>query len=361
MSMAVQADHDWSPDWAIHPGEYVAEHLEARELSQAAFARLARLTPKLVSTIINGRNPITADTAIRLERVLGVKAYIWTGLQAKWDLHQAREAERGRIAADWLARFPVKEMKAHRLLPDTTDEGCLVNALLSLFGVGAPDAYDQKLGTLAVCHRQSRAHQTSRDHVFTWLMIGEARARAMDLPAFDPARFLQGVAEIRGLTRQRPETFGERMISLCAAAGVALVFAKPFSKTCLFGSARWIEGDRAVIQMSLRMKTNDHFWWTFFHEAGHVVLHRGRTFADDQAGQGDGVEAEADAWAEEHLFGRDRLAGLIAHPPRSRAAVLDVAKRLDLHPGIVVGALQHHGVLPFTHLNGLKAKFDWAS
>lgn len=361
MNMAVQTDHDWSPNWAIHPGEYLAEHLEARELSQAEFARLAQLTPKLVSTIISGRNPITAETAIRLERVLGVKAYIWTGLQAKWDLHQARQAERGRVAADWLSRFPVKELKAHRLLPDSTDVGCLVNALLSLFGVGAPEAYDQKLKTMAVCHRQSRAYQTSRDHVFTWLMIGEARARAMNLPAFDPSRFLQGVAEIRGMTRQRPETFCERMISLCSAAGVALVFEKPLSKTCLFGSARWIEGDRAVIQMSLRMKTNDHFWWTFFHEAGHIVLHRGRTFVDDQAGQGDGVEEEADGWAEEFLFGRDRLADLVARAPRSRAAVLEVAKRLELHPGIVVGALQHHGVLPFTHLNGLKAKFAWAN
>jgi HTH-type transcriptional regulator/antitoxin HigA len=81
---------EWTPNWAIHPGTLLEEHLEARGISQAEFARLAGITPKLVSTIIKGLNPVTAETAIRFERVLGLKAYIWTGIQAKWDLFQAR-------------------------------------------------------------------------------------------------------------------------------------------------------------------------------------------------------------------------------------------------------------------------------
>jgi HTH-type transcriptional regulator/antitoxin HigA len=84
------------------------------------------------------------------------------------------------------------------------------------------------------------------------------------------------------------------------------VFEKQISKTALFGSARWLDADHAIIQMSLRMKSNDHFWWTFFHEAAHILLHRGRNFADDQNGVGDGLEDEADRWAEEMLVGSQR-------------------------------------------------------
>jgi HTH-type transcriptional regulator/antitoxin HigA len=193
-----------------------------------------------------------------------------------------------------------------------------------------------------------------------WLLLGEAKARAMNLPAFNPSRFLQGVREIRELTQDPPATFEPRMKELTHAAGVALIFEKPLSKTCLFGSARWFDTDRAIIQMSLRMKTNDHFWWTFFHEAGHIARHRGRNFLDDKAGEGEGVEAEADAWANEMLFGQGGVEDLVARRPRSEADVKAIAARLGLHPGIIVGTLQHHKVLPYTHLNKLKARFEWA-
>jgi HTH-type transcriptional regulator/antitoxin HigA len=90
---------EWAPNWATHPGEHLLEPIEARGWSQEEFARLAGLTQKLVSTIIKGSNPVTAKTAIRLERVLGLKAYIWTRIQANWDLFQARkQTERGQIA-----------------------------------------------------------------------------------------------------------------------------------------------------------------------------------------------------------------------------------------------------------------------
>ncbi|MCS0494341.1 HigA family addiction module antitoxin [Ancylobacter sp. MQZ15Z-1] len=361
MAVAADVERGWSPNWAVHPGEHLEEHLESRGLSQADFARLSALSPKLVSTIIAGKNPVTPETALRLERVLGVRAYIWAGLQAKWDIHQARLNEEA-VAdpKDWLKRFPIRELKERKLLPATTDSSVLLDEVLKLFGIGRISAYEAKVGALAVHHRQSRAYATSEDHIATWLLIGEAKAREMRLPEFDVRRFNQAVSEIRSLTTEPPEQFEPRMRALCRAAGVALILEKPLSKTCLFGSARWLDGNRAIIQMSLRMKTNDHFWWTFFHEAAHVVLHRGRSFVDDKAGEADDVEIEADAWANNTLFGRVGLDRLLEERPRSAVSVARLANEFGLHPGIIVGALQHHGALPYTHLNAMKARFIWA-
>lgn len=150
------------------------------------------------------------------------------------------------------------------------------------------------------------------------------------------------------------------MKQLCSEAGVALIFEKPIAKTCLFGSARWLDDDRAVIQMSLRMKTNDHFWWTFFHEAAHIVLHRGRTFVDDQGGEGDGTERQADEWAADLLVGRERFEAFKATRPRSALEIRRFADEVGIHAGILVGMLQHEGIVPHSHLNGLKVRFDWA-
>ena len=270
MTALATRTEQWIPDWATHPGEHLAEYLETYGWSQAEFARLAGLTPKLVSTIIKGANPVTPDTAIKLERVLGVKANIWTNLQANWDLFHARAEEKASPETKaWLPQFPVKELKSRGCLPDTRDEGVLVDALLRLFGVGTPAAYKARVERLAVQHRQSKAHASVPSHVFTWLMLGERTARAMNLPEFDAPRFQQSISEIRTLTLEEPATFEPRMKELCRTAGVALIFEPPISKTCLFGSARWFDTNRAIIQMSLRMKSNDHFWWTFFHEAAH--------------------------------------------------------------------------------------------
>lgn len=363
MVMMAEEKNGWAPDWATHPGEHLAEYLDVRGWSQAEFARLADLTPKLVSEIINGKNPVTPETAIKLERVLGLKDYIWLGLQRDWDLYQARRRamELAPEQRSWLTRFPIKEMKAQGLLPDTTCDGSLFDALLRLLGVGDPGAYAAKCNRFAVQHRQSQSFASSSDHVFTWLMLGEQRARALDLPIFDQIKFQRAVREIRALTRESPEVFEPKMKRLCHEAGVGLIFAKPLGQTRLFGSAWWIDGNqRAVIQMSLRMRTNDHFWWTFFHECGHIALHRGRNFADDQNASGDGPEVEADRWAEEIIYGHGRLPAILTNPPKSEISVRRLADELELHPGIVVGMLQHYGHVPYKNLNHLKAKFRWA-
>lgn len=350
----------WSPDWAIHPGDHLAEHLASRGLSQAAFARLADMTPKLVSTIIGGANPVTADTALKLERVLGMKADIWTGLQADWDLHQARAAKEAeaRKAKATLAHFPVKALKERKILPATNEPAALFDGLLRFFGVGSIDAFDARLTNMAVHHRQSSAHEACPYHIAAWLLLGEQQARAMELPAYDKGKFDAAVREIRKLTVNDPEIFYPRMVELCRGAGVALVLEKPIEKTRLYGSARWIEEDRAIIQMSLRMKTNDHFWWTFFHEAAHVTLHKGRAFADDKGGEGDGLEDEADAWAEDVLVGASRFKAFKAMRPRSAEAIIAFAHEVGIHPGIIVGMLQHHGIIDFRHLNHFKARYE---
>lgn len=348
-------------DWATHPGDHLAEYIETNGWTQADFARLSGLSPKHVSTLVNGTNPVTPETAIKLERVLGLKADIWLGLQANWDLHRARTDEQStREAKTWLSRFPVKELKKRGWLPATKDEPALFDALLGFLGVGALGAYEAKVGALAVHHRQAKAHASNPDHVFAWLTLGERRARLLDLPRFDADGFQTALKAIRALTVEAPAVFAPRMTELCRNAGVALIFEPPISKTRLYGSARWLDADRAIIQMSLRMKFNDHFWWTFFHEAAHLILHRGQNFADDQNGIGDGVEGEADAWASEILVRREAYVQFKAKRPHSKAGVRAFANKIGLHPGIVVGMLQHDRSVPYTDMNELKARFEWA-
>jgi HTH-type transcriptional regulator/antitoxin HigA len=364
MSSMGTAKEIWAPNWATHPGEHLEEYIEARGWSQAEFARIADLTPKLVSTIIAGKNPITPETAIKLERVLDVRAQVWLNLQMNWDLHQVRVGEESKAsssaAQSWLGNFPILDLRKRGALPATRDESALVDGLLAFLGIGSPDSFDAKFASLAVRHRQTKAYVSSQYSVYSWLKLGENKARALDIPEFSEGRFLTAVKTIRGLTTVRQDIFLEQMQSLCRAAGVALVFERPLPKTCIFGSARWLDGKRPVIQMSLRMKKNDHFWWTFFHEAAHIVLHRGVNFMDDETGEGDDAEKEADEWAEDNLVGKTQFSEFKQAMPRfSESIVRGFAREVSIHPGIVVGMLQHAKVLPYGHLNKLKEDIVW--
>lgn len=361
MAASTSEARGWIPNWATHPGEHLREHIEARGWSQAQFARIAGLTPKLVSTIIGQTNPVTPETAIKLERVLGVKAYIWTNLQARWDLSQAEAAEHAAAmdAEEWLRKYPIRELQDRGELPKSNDVPECLNALLALLQIGLPSAFEEKVRQLAVHHRQAKNKNVSAEHVYTWLMLGEKKARSVELPKYSKEVFLEAVKAIRQLTTLEPERFEPEMVSRCREAGVALIIEPPISKTCLFGSARWFDADKALIQMSLRMKYNDHFWWTFFHEAAHIILHRGKNFADDDKGLGDGEEEEADAFAHEILVGKVLFSRFAESKPRTKREVCSFANKINLHPGIVVGMLQYHKIIPFSHMNDLKEKFDW--
>ena len=361
MSTAIQKNNSipFEPDWAVHPGEILEEHLEARGLTQAEFARRTGIHTKVISTIISGGNPVTPATALAFENVLGMKAVVWTNLQAQWDLFEERKkrapsADRARSFVD---RFPVKALLDAKILPRTTDSNVLVKALLEFFGVASIEAYDVTVSRLAVSHREAKGAMATQDFVFTWLKMGEREARQMNLPDFDPAKFLEAVKTARKMTKRHLKDFWPAMVSDCRDAGAAVLLQEPFTGMKVYGSTYWLETGNAVLQLSLRHKTNDHFWFTFFHECGHIVRHPKRNFIDGGDGeQSEKHENEANAFAEEILYGPGGSMNVRRHCLPTAVGVKRFADEHNLHPGVVVGTLQHYRDIQFSQLNDLKEK-----
>lgn len=77
----------------IHPGEVLLEEfLIPLGVSQNALARAAAVPPRRINEIVLGKRSLTADTAVRLAAVLGTSERFWLGLQADYDLEEARRA-----------------------------------------------------------------------------------------------------------------------------------------------------------------------------------------------------------------------------------------------------------------------------
>jgi HTH-type transcriptional regulator / antitoxin HigA len=196
-----------------------------------------------------------------------------------------------------------------------------------------------------------------------WLREGERCAHQVTRAPFDLAAFRQALHEARTLTAERDAN--KSMVGLTrllAPCGVAVVLVPELAGSRACGATRWLGPQKAMIQLSLRYKSNDQLWFSFFHEAAHVVLHGRRDVFVEIAGGRSGSaerEAEADRWAADRLIPRADLQRLLSRTPLSGTAITSFAQELGISPGIVVGRLQHDGEIPFSHFNDLKVRYRW--
>jgi len=359
----------FAPDWVLPPGESILDIAEERGWTQAELAQRLGYSEKHISQLVNGKVPLTVDAAQRLERVLGSTMDFWLSLEANYQRHKARleAAERHAAWAPWLDELPLKELMACKAIPkcrlDSKNKPDLVDRCLRFFGVATPDEWRAHYGGLQMAFRRSRAEQCDVGAISAWLRLGEQQAEKLDGPKYDKGRFEKVLRTIRGLTCEPPEVFEPQMRKLLHEAGVLLVVVPAIPRSHVSGVARWLSPTRPLIQLSLYGKTNDKFWFSFFHEAAHVLLHanskeeKKSIFLDDPnaAHTDDPREHEANEWAGNHLIPCHHIQSLASL--RTKAAVINFAQYIGVHPGIVVGRLQHDKLIEPSWMNDLKQSF----
>jgi HTH-type transcriptional regulator / antitoxin HigA len=344
-------------DYALPPGETLRELLEEQGLTQRDLARRADLSPKHVNKLLQGLVPLSADVAVRLERVTGTPARIWNRLEADYrtDLERIRAQREMAVDVMWAVNFPVRELIKRDILPaEPSDKVSRLEQVLTFFGVASPGAWQDVYEDLACAFRTSKTFEAKQEALAVWLRLGEIAARDVYCAPFDRKKLEAALSSLRELTREPATVFGERVRALCAACGVAVVFVPDLPGSRASGVTRWLTPAKALIQLSLRYKTDDHLWFTFFHEIGHVLKH-GKT---DVWIEATSAPADEPREAEADRFSRDVLI-----PPRQTAElpglktdddVRRFADRIGVSPGIVVGRLQHDQLWPHSRGNKLK-------
>lgn len=357
-------NNTYQPDYAVPPGWLVQEILEERGWSMRDLASYCDRSPKLISEIIAGKAPIGADTAIQFEKVLKVDARVWVNMEAQYRLALAREEEAEELEEyiEWAKRFPIRELIKFGVLKDNLKDVDLVKEIIEFFGLAGFKAWEKKYcsDNAAVAFRHSPSFKSSPEALSAWLRIGEIAAEEKLCPEYNEADFKKVLREIKGLSLLGPEKFCPMMKEMCASAGVIFLLVPPLPGVRLSGIARWLSPGKAVIQQTLRHKTNDHFWFTFFHEAAHILLHSKKDVFIDVEGQNiDKEEAEANEWSANFLIAKNELAVFAKGSNFTMSAVKSFARQQGIAPGIVVGQLQKCGIIPWNSLNSLKERYEW--
>jgi HTH-type transcriptional regulator / antitoxin HigA len=357
--------HHYKPDYASPPGALLQEYLTHLNISGRELARRCGRSPKLIAEILLGKAPVEPETALQLERVLETSATIWLGMEANYRLQLARDEEDSQLAKHlgWAKTFPIKDLAKRGVLKISIDPATQVREVLAFFGCGNVEACQDRFKELsAAAYRHSPSFASSDAALLAWLRIGDLKAETIEAADFDRAKFLAALKRIRGLTTERPEVFLPELKRICAEAGVIFLLEPALPKVALSGVSRWLTSRRALIQQTARHLSNDHFWFTFFHECAHLLLHsRKDIFLDGKnlAHSDPELEAKADDWAADFLVPAKAMTHFITRYNYRADEIIAFAERQGVAPGIVVGQLQHRKVLPFSRMNKLKDHFKW--
>jgi Zn-dependent peptidase ImmA (M78 family)/plasmid maintenance system antidote protein VapI len=353
----------FEPQWTSPPGSTIVDLLALRQLTRVDLASRLDASPAFIDALLDGREAITLGLARRLQEVVGGSAAFWMTRDSQYRADVARLREAG---TSWLFELPLQDMERFGWIPSDVPDGFEVESLLRYFAVPSVPVWRARYAAVLqdAAFRTSPSFESKLAAVAAWLRQGERVAQSITCDPWDADALRRTLLELRSLTRVRdPQRFIPKLQEAAARCGIAVVVLQAPSGCRASGVARWLSDDKALILMSARHLTDDHFWFTFFHECGHLLLHRDtRIFIDEHDEREDRAETaaedEANRFAVETLI-PPSTDDALARVRLETFAVVRLAGQLGVAPGIVVAQLQRSGRLPKNHLNRLKRRFTW--
>jgi addiction module HigA family antidote len=348
--------NQYFPQSVFHPGVILEEKLQEMGMSVKEFALRTDKPEKTIIAVLKGRSAITQEMAIKFENVTRIPANFWMRYQQRYDEFKTREKLQAVVeeAEEWAKAFPYAAMVKNKWVPATRKAEEKTKNLLSFFGVASHIAWENLYmeTKLKVAAYTSLKFTHEAHAISAWLRQGELQAEKIDVPPFDMKKLKDNIPAMRTLMTEHPDDFFTQLQELCFEAGVILLYTPKLPKVPLSGSTRWIN-DTPLIQLTARYGQNDRFWFTFFHELGHIVLH-GKKYISlenvDFEASDPKKEEEANEFAEKHTFSKEQEEKLLLEHPKSITTdeIISYAQEFNTHPAMIIGRLQHKGLLHFS-------------
>jgi len=346
--------HEYFPQSRPHPGETLKEKLEEMKMGPKEFALRTGKPEKTIIAILSGDSCITPDMAVQFENVTRIPANFWMTHQINYDEYIARERRQAVIQAaiPWAKQFPLADMLKKKWLPQAKTVDEKTKALLSFFGFSSHLAWEEYYfkQQLKVAFRISLAQTSAPYAISAWLRQGELQAAGLTANEYSEKKFKEALPQLKKIMALHPVDFFNQLQGICLGAGVKVVHTPCISKAPVSGSTRWLN-DTPFIQLTGRYKRNDSFWFTFFHEAGHILLHGKKEIFLEEVNYSDKdavKENEADEFAIKWTLTPDEEAMILKSAPLTKEAIMDFAQRFTTHPAIIIGRLQHKKLIPYS-------------
>ncbi|MDZ4579781.1 HigA family addiction module antitoxin [Bacillus cereus] len=341
-------NNKFNPGIAIPPGETLQEVLEDRGMTQKDLAERMEVTPKHINKIIKGTAAISPDISIKLEDVLGIKASFWNNLEMKYQETKARINSMANIEAEEsiLKLIPYTEMEKLNWIERTKNPIERIINLRKFFGIAS-------LNSLSTVHqvafRKSTKFEANTYAIAAWLTKVEQIATGINTLPYKKSTLEEALPEFRKLTKLPAKAAIPKLKSLCSQVGIALVITPHLNKTYLNGVTKWLSPNKIMIALSVKGGYEDIFWFTFFHELGHVFQEKkSEIFIDGDEYINNQLEVDADNFALTNLIPNEFYEDFIKNKHYlDKVKLREFAEQVDINIGIVIGRLMKDNYIEF--------------
>lgn len=360
--MTRKIQNQYSPDYISPPGDTILELTNELSMSQVELAQRMGRPIKTINEIIHGKAQITPETAIQFEKIFSVPADFWLTLEKQYREFLARKIEDKKLqeSLSWSRQIPINEMIKAGWINKINNETGQIHEALQFYAVASHNQWENLWGHYRANLRESATYKSELGPLSAWLRQGEIEALKIDCDPYSESEFKNALSDIRKLTTESPDVFVPELQNIGSKFGVAVVFLPELRGTHLYGATRWISPQKALIQLSLRDKSNDHLWFTFFHEAAHILLHKKKDIFIELRENDNDDEKEANKFASDFLIPPKEYHSFVNNAIFNILTINEFASSIGIAPGIVVGRLQHDKHIQYkSPLNRLKARYVW--
>lgn len=352
----------FTPDWFSKPGDSLRALMIRRGVSAQDVANRLSGGIATMKGLLDGTCAIDSEHAITLTGLLGGSISYWLCRQSNYDadLERALDRTSGPDADAWLQLRVPGERPRGRLSDER--RRAEVRRRLVFFNVGTIKAWEARYGRICddTLFRTSEAFASDDAAMLMWLRSGELGADMVSTRIWNAGNLQDRLKEIRALSKvRRPEYFLPKLKALCAEAGVAVVVKRAPNGCRASGASRMVAPDKAMILLSFRGLSDDKFWFTVFHEIGHLVLHGAKTFVDADMEDLNESEREANEFASRTIIPEKRSSEF-ERLEAEKDSVVRFSVSVGVSPGLTVGQMQHRQMIEPHQMNYLKRHWRWA-
>jgi len=358
--------NEFFPDEVFHPGETLSETLSEMGMSYKEFALRCGLSEKTINEIVKGKASISPETSMKFEQVLGIPAYFWITRQSEYDQYIARLRKNELLSQsiEWAKKFPIAKMVEKGWIEKCKTWEEKTNALLSFFSFASDKAWEDYYCSqeLRTAFRISLKQVKDPYSVSAWLRKGDIDIKETKIAKEYNKKTLESLLpKMRDIMLEQPEDFFKQLHDVCFDAGVILIHTPCLTNAPISGATRWF-GDIPLIQISCRFKRNDNFWFTFFHELGHIILHGKKdVFLEFENGENKydySKEHEANEFAKEMTFSKELENKFLIDYEITHDDIISFANKYRVHPSLIVGRLQHKDIIKYNQFRDLIVHID---
>ena len=330
---------------AFHPGYYIKEIVDESGLTQEDFAKRLDTTPKNLSLLIRGEQSLSIDIAMKLSRMIGTSVSYWLNLQNAYDalIAQFKSEEELEAERKVFEYFDYKYFRENYALPDLPrKKNEQIKKVREFLNVATLSVFTRR--DMAVSFRNSTTEITEASIVKanTMVQIATNKALKVEAPKFNKKKFEEAVQYALTLTQKHNE-FYSLIYKAFLEAGVIFVILPNISGSKTNGATKKI-GDNIMLLVNDRRLYADSFWFTLFHEIGHIVNgDYGISFEKETGKQ----EEAADKYAEDMLIPPEQYQEFVSNNRFDMCAIKEFATHIDRDPGIVLGRLQNDKKVAF--------------